>query len=59
MVRLATGEQGTQQKGTIQTNFVWENGFVLEKILCPVHECVDILRGREFSRSFILVAIFP
>jgi len=40
-------------------DFTGEYRLVVEKTLNPVHQIVDIHRGREFCGSFVRDAVFP
>ena len=48
-----------QNRRKSRTDLVGKDGLVLEEVLCPVHERIDIVRGRELGGAFVLVAIFP
>jgi len=41
------------------TYLIGENGFVIKKVLRPVHECVDIFGGRQLRGTFVSNAVLP
>lgn len=41
------------------TDFVREGCLVIEDILSPVHQCIDVFRGRKFGWPFELDTVFP
>ena len=43
----------------IHTDRIWEHRLIVEDILCPVHERIDVLRCRQFRRTLVLLPIFP
>jgi len=43
----------------LRTDLVREDRLVVQKTLGPVHERIDIIRGRKFGRALVLDTILP
>jgi hypothetical protein len=49
----------TKSSGERRTDGVWEDGLIVEKILGPVHEGINILRRGKLCGALVAHAIFP
>lgn len=47
------------QATTFGTYLIWEDILVVQDVLGPVHQSIDVLWGWKFGRLFVLDPVFP
>lgn len=51
--------QGFAPSNKKRTNLVWEDPLVIENVLRPVHQSVDVVRRSKLGGPLVLDAVFP